>query len=527
MMRASVFRLSPLLLLAAALVALAVLLVHDSPPAAADHTVATPWSATLTVQDVASGVVGCNDASGVASTYCSATSVLTDNDFTYNGVDYEVDEVVRRANGNLVFRLDKAMPSGLTTLNVGGTEFSLASATLSNSNKTVTWTNSGLSWSAGDTVSLSLTEDSTTPHHFAISNATAYQGGDAVLCIALSLARSVTFNVTTNLASNDSSASASDVGTVPSTVTASTTTPCDNTLTIPISAATANEPRESFQVTITSQNSQFSPAQTGANVATVVIPEQTYLLYDVAVEEGETAVADVILTSPAPSGGLSFTVSANLAGSNTSSADVGTIPSTVQIAAGEKRGTLSIPTVDDNLREESESFQVVLSETYADWYQADGYGFTVTILSSDIPPGDGRSGPEETGVTLSSETLTVTEGGSGAFTVALSADPGANTTVTLAKTQYNQPGVGQRGHRWNVNAASLSPETLTFTAGTSGNWGTAQTVTVTAPEDADSCHEQLVVLVLSGGEPVGGTSNAVAGVFVTVTDNDGGTCGGL
>lgn len=149
-----------------------------------------------------------------------------------------------------------------------------------------------------------------TPYRFAISNATAYQGGDAVLCIALSTSRSVTFNVTTNLASNDSSANANDVGTVPSTVTASTTTPCDNTLTIPISAAAANEPRESFQVTITSQDSQFSPAQTGANVATVVIAEQSYILYDVAVEEGETAVADVILTSPAPSGGLSFTVSA-------------------------------------------------------------------------------------------------------------------------------------------------------------------------------------------------------------------------
>ncbi len=415
------------------------------------------------------------------------------------------------------------------------------------------------------------------PHHFAISNATGYQGGNAVLCIALSRQRSVTFNVTTNLASNDSSASAADVGTVPSTVTVSSATPCDNTLTIPISAATANEPRESFEVTIevatsTLSHSEWSPLKTGANVGTVVIPEQTYVLHDVAVEEGETAVADVILTSPAPSGGLSFTVRASFSGSDASSADVGTLPTTVQIAAGDRRGTVSIPTIDDNLREESESFQVYLDETYTDWYQGNiGYvsGFTVTILSSDIPLAEARSGPEETGVTLSSETLTVAEGGSGTFTVALSADPGASATVTLVKTQYYQSGYGESGHVWDLNAATVSPETLTFTPGSTGNWGTAQTVTVTGVEDADSCDEQLAILLLKssaqtyayvyvgpnngsynlhangnyvwagsgmgeynyqlvdGYEPAGGASSSVAGVTVTVNDNDGGSCGGV
>ena len=230
---------------------------------------------------------------------------------------------------------------------------------------------------------------------------------------------------------------------------------------------------------------------------------------------------------------------------------------------------MSIPTVDDNLREESESFLVTLSETYADWYQAGGHGFTVTILSSDIPAEDYERSPAATGVTLSSETLAVTEGGSGTFTVALSADPGASTTVTLVRTQYFSPDDGASGQVWDLNAAAVSPETLTFTSGSSGNWGTAQTVTVTAPEDADSCHERLVVLVLKSSaqvyayvyvgpnngsynlhangnyvwagsgrgeynyqlvdayEPAGGTSSSVAGVTVTVNDNDGGACGGV
>ena len=153
--------------------------------------------------------------------------------------------------------------------------------------------------------------------------------------------------------------------------------------------------------------------------------------------------------------------------------------------------------------------------------------FPLTVTISLTAPGT----PPPSGVELSTETLAVTEGGSATFTVALSADPGTDTTVTLLKTQYNQPGVGADNHRWNVNAATVAPESLTFTAGTSGNWGTAQTVTVTGVDDADSCSEQLVILVLkdtTGGESeYGALGGSITGVSVTVTDDDGGSCGGV
>ena len=135
------------------------------------------------------------------------------------------------------------------------------------------------------------------------------------------------------------------------------------------------------------------------------------------------------------------------------------------------------------------------------------------------------------GVELSTETLAVTEGGSATFTVALSADPGTDTTVNLVRTQYFQSGVGEPDHRWNMNAATVNPESLTFTAGTSGNWGTPQTVTVAAPQDDDSCSEQLVILVLkdtTGGESeYGALGGSITGVSVTVADDDGGSCGGV
>ena len=63
---------------------------------------------------------------------------------------------------------DASLATGLRTgtLHVGSTQFSFSDATFNsignNSHASATWSNSGLSWSAGDTVSLSLTAPATT-----------------------------------------------------------------------------------------------------------------------------------------------------------------------------------------------------------------------------------------------------------------------------------------------------------------------------------------------------------------------------
>ena len=161
------------------------------------------------------------------------------------------------------------------------------------------------------------------------------------------------------------------------------------------------------------------------------------------------------------------------------------------------------------------------------------------------------------GAVLSTESLNVTEGGSGTFTVALTSDPGADKTVQLVTTQFFQS-AGEPGHVWDKNAVTVLPVTMTFTAGSSGNWATPQTVTVRAPGDADVTNEQLIIHVfeqkssygyvqcIGAGDydydgvthvyhgngdgdycsaqlfdhgPVGGVYNAVNGVHVTVTDS--------
>ena len=159
MTRASFLHRSPLLLLAAALVALAVLFAPGAQPAQAQTT--TVWSATLTAATLAgTTATGCNAGAGTSG---CATS-LTDNDFTYGGANYVVKALIRSpSNNDLSLVLDKAIPESLKglTLNVGSQTFSLGNAAITSSvltDDTATWTNPGFSWSAGDTVQLSLTE---------------------------------------------------------------------------------------------------------------------------------------------------------------------------------------------------------------------------------------------------------------------------------------------------------------------------------------------------------------------------------
>ena len=78
----------------------------------------------------------------------------------YGSANYEVVRVIL-VSGTLGIRLNKTIPSDLKsalTLNVGSTQFALADATLSTDGTQVTWNNTGLSWSIGNTVSLSLVE---------------------------------------------------------------------------------------------------------------------------------------------------------------------------------------------------------------------------------------------------------------------------------------------------------------------------------------------------------------------------------
>ena len=113
---------------------------------------------------------------------------------------------------------------------------------------------------------------------------------------------------------------------------------------------------------------------------------------------------------------------------------------------------------------------------------------------------------DEFGLNVSAVTGQATEGGGTAtFTVALRTQPMAAVTVTVAS---RDPSEGR-----------VAPSTLTFTGGATGNWETAQTVTVTGVDD--NLHDGNVAwqvrLDTSSGD---GDYDALAHVDVAVTTTD-------
>ena len=113
--------------------------------------------------------------------------------------------------------------------------------------------------------------------------------------------------------------------------------------------------------------------------------------------------------------------------------------------------------------------------------------------------------PEAAGVTVSETALTVTEQDSNgdSYTVVLNTQPTANVVVTVA------------GHAGTD--VLPAPTTLTFTT---VNWETAQTVTVTAVNDADTTNDTVSLTHSAASTDTDYDGITIAGVTVTVEDND-------
>ena len=121
---------------------------------------------------------------------------------------------------------------------------------------------------------------------------------------------------------------------------------------------------------------------------------------------------------------------------------------------------------------------------------------TVTIIDDDTAT---------PGVTVSTTALTVTEQDTtgGSYTVVLDSAPTATVTVTVA------------GHAGTD--VTRTPGTLTFTT---SNWDTVQTVTVTAGDDADTTDDSVTLTHSAASTDTGYSGITIAGVVVTVRDND-------
>ena len=144
-----------------------------------------------------------------------------------------------------------------------------------------------------------------------------------------------------------------------------------------------------------------------------------------------------------------------------------------------------------------------------------GTAYLVQVIATRTGANDGLPSAEVTGtpavptgegvITVSTTTLTVTEADTtgGSYTVVLDSRPTADVTVTVA---------GYAG-----TDVTLDPGTLTFTT---SNWDTVQTVTVTAGDDVDTTDDSVTLTHSAASTDTGYSGITIAGVVVTVRDND-------
>ena len=123
-------------------------------PAQAQTTV---WSATLTPREATGNTLGCDNS--FSGSKCSDTNNLSGDDFTYDGRGYAISQLTLHRSGRLSLwfssRLDESA-KGLT-LKVGSASFAFEDADVgSGSDGNRTWLSTGLSWTAGTPVSVSL-----------------------------------------------------------------------------------------------------------------------------------------------------------------------------------------------------------------------------------------------------------------------------------------------------------------------------------------------------------------------------------
>ena len=115
------------------------------------------------------------------------------------------------------------------------------------------------------------------------------------------------------------------------------------------------------------------------------------------------------------------------------------------------------------------------------------------------------------GIVLSPTALTVGEGSTADYTVRLNTQPTGDVTVTVSRAAGGSDEVTFD----TVAGTEGDQNTLTFTGGETGNWGTPQTVTVSAATDTDTANDSATLNHTAAG---GGYASYTASLAVTVTD---------
>ena len=511
----------------------------DASTAVSTNAAMTPATCTLNTGDVWCGVVtvGTFTLSGTSYLgYLDGTGgggMLSDNDFDFT--DTELDSKSHTITGvllasgtlSLIFEdsQDEDDKPVLDTwdLQVGTDTFALDDDDVTQlPTGGYQWTGTGLSWSAGDTVTLRLRGETGPPSvaNVAVTSVPLLTssggsepdtyGADDKIEFTVTFSRAVVVTGDPQFGFSLSGARQADYdsgggGTALKFVyTVQSSDSDDDGIWIGNQASTTKSLQLGSNDEITSAggiDANLEHDQLGARAGHKVDGSRSSLptlsIRDDSRTEGELFVF-VLLLSDTASEDVPVTCTASFETGDTAVAgDLTFTSADGRIQSGQNRGSCSFRSVQDGTDEEDETFTVTLSSTSSNAQLASDPTAKGTINDDDDPP------------TLSVADVAGAEGEDLVFTVALSAASGKTVTVAVA-TSVETGDTATSG----TDFTAVASTTLTFDAGQED-----KTVTVQTTEDATEEENETFTVTLSG--PTNATlSTTDATAKGTIIDDD-------
>ena len=163
---------------------------------------------------------------------------------------------------------------------------------------------------------------------------------------------------------------------------------------------------------------------------------------------------------------------------------------TIGASATSARAQVPVTPIDDRIDEDAGETLQLVAQTDSGLTLAPASRFDVTIEDDD-----------ERGFVLSKSSETLSEGENTTYTVKLATQPTENVTVTMSPSNLD---------------LRTNPQSLNFTA---SSWNTAQTVTVSAEDDADANDETGTIVHEAAEGDYAGVRGEIA---ITILDKTGG-----
>ena len=338
---------------------------------------------------------------------------------------------------------------------------------------------------------VSITDDDGAGVSVSESSLTIAEGSSGTYTIVLDSQPTADVTVTINDPSN------TDVTAEPAGLTFSSTD-WNTPKTVTVNAAQdADAEDETATVThaVTSTDSSYSGASASSVTVTITDDEVPVTVSfgqaNYTVAEGDPVSVTVTLSAD-PERTVVIPLTHTPQG-NTTSTDYSGVPANVTFSTGDMSQTITFTATQDDVDDGGKSVLLAFGTTLPGGVSLG----TTTTTTVNITDDDGA------GVTVSNNSLDITEGSSGTYTIVLDSQPTADVTVTI-----NDPS--------NTDVIA-EPASLTFS---STDWNSPKTVTVNAAQDADAEDDTATVthaVTSTDSSYSGASANNVA---VSVTDDE-------